>query len=280
MRWKSYREKEGNPIWSLFRERIEAVGFGKSMGMEGRSKGVLIGNEGKEIMAVGLLILKEGEGISREFMGDDCPFDHELSKYPCHNYMSTGCCNRADRCKFSHKIPTTDASSQLTVSKIDLHLCSEQLKLRNQPVGIHASPLDKGSFDVKTKDTLPLRHKPLKETNQVPKGIRFISFGTVQTELSNKLKESFPVNKFCHTGAYNHEKQDNWLVHGHHSALPSKMSMNSTGLVRDVPSIGFASKVSDNITKGSPVTHTGGTANHEVSEATKILEEFLFCGVD
>ncbi|XP_020677100.1 zinc finger CCCH domain-containing protein 7 isoform X1 [Dendrobium catenatum] len=212
--------------------------------------------------------------------GDDCPFDHELSKYPCHNYMSTGCCNRADRCKFSHKIPTTDASSQLTVSKIDLHLCSEQLKLRNQPVGIHASPLDKGSFDVKTKDTLPLRHKPLKETNQVPKGIRFISFGTVQTELSNKLKESFPVNKFCHTGAYNHEKQDNWLVHGHHSALPSKMSMNSTGLVRDVPSIGFASKVSDNITKGSPVTHTGGTANHEVSEATKILEEFLFCGVD
>ncbi|KAH0453884.1 hypothetical protein IEQ34_018208 [Dendrobium chrysotoxum] len=209
--------------------------------------------------------------------GDDCPFDHELSKYPCHNYMSTGCCNRADRCKFSHQIPTTDASSPLTVSKIDLHLCSEQLKLRNQPVGIRASPLDKGYFDVKTKDTLPLRHKPLKETNQVPKGIRFISFGTVQTELTNKLKESLPVNKSCHTGAYNHEKQDNWLVHGHHSALPSKMSMKSTGLVGDVPSNGFASKVSDNITKGSPVTHTGGTANHEVSEATKILEEFLFC---
>ncbi|KAL0910129.1 hypothetical protein M5K25_021071 [Dendrobium thyrsiflorum] len=211
--------------------------------------------------------------------GDDCPFDHELSKYPCHNYMSTGCCNRADRCKFSHKIPNTDASSQLTVSKIDLHLRSEQLKLRNQPVGIHASPLDKGSFDVKTKDTLPLRHKPLKETNQVPKGIRFISFGTVQTELTNKLKESLPVNKSCHTGAYIHEKQDNWLVYGHHSALPSNMSMKSAGLV-DVPSNGFASKVSDNITKGSPVTHTGGTANHEVSEATKILEEFLFCGAD
>ncbi|PKU64255.1 Acyl carrier protein 2, mitochondrial [Dendrobium catenatum] len=51
MRWRSWREKEGNPIWSLSRGRIEEVDMGKGMGMEGRSKEVLIGNVGRDIMA-------------------------------------------------------------------------------------------------------------------------------------------------------------------------------------------------------------------------------------
>ena len=36
--------------------------------------------------------------------GDDCPYDHELSKYECHNYKNTGMCIRGDRCKFSHVV--------------------------------------------------------------------------------------------------------------------------------------------------------------------------------
>lgn len=36
--------------------------------------------------------------------GDDCPFDHELSKYPCNNFMVSGICNRGDSCMFSHKV--------------------------------------------------------------------------------------------------------------------------------------------------------------------------------
>ncbi|KAL0925810.1 hypothetical protein M5K25_004180 [Dendrobium thyrsiflorum] len=53
VRWRSSREKGEDPIWSLSRGRIEEVGMGKGMGMEGRSKGVLIGSVGREIMAIG-----------------------------------------------------------------------------------------------------------------------------------------------------------------------------------------------------------------------------------
>ncbi|KAK7260151.1 hypothetical protein RIF29_25955 [Crotalaria pallida] len=38
--------------------------------------------------------------------GDDCPFDHQLSKYPCANFVSQGSCGRGDACLFSHQVPT------------------------------------------------------------------------------------------------------------------------------------------------------------------------------
>lgn len=36
--------------------------------------------------------------------GDDCPFDHQLSKYPCSNFVSRGFCSKGDNCMFSHKV--------------------------------------------------------------------------------------------------------------------------------------------------------------------------------
>ncbi|XP_020598831.1 zinc finger CCCH domain-containing protein 7 isoform X2 [Phalaenopsis equestris] len=211
--------------------------------------------------------------------GDDCPYDHELSKYPCLNYLSSGSCNRGDRCKFSHK---------LTDSKIDSLLTLEQQKFKNQLVNSHASPLGIGPFESKTIETVPLRNKPLTDANRVPKGIRFISFGTVQTDLTNKVEKNLPVNKSCHTGAYNnHQKQDDLLARQHKSALnllwnslPPENSVMSGGLVAHVSSNDFAVKDSGNATKGSPAAHPGGTANDKVSEAAKILDEFLFCGAD
>ncbi|CAH8300121.1 unnamed protein product, partial [Eruca vesicaria subsp. sativa] len=35
--------------------------------------------------------------------GDDCPYDHDLSKYPCNNFVTNGFCRRGDKCLFSHK---------------------------------------------------------------------------------------------------------------------------------------------------------------------------------
>uniref|UniRef100_A0A2P2KM94 Zinc finger CCCH domain-containing protein 65 isoform X2 n=1 Tax=Rhizophora mucronata TaxID=61149 RepID=A0A2P2KM94_RHIMU len=37
--------------------------------------------------------------------GEDCPFDHQLSKYPCTNYASKGSCSRGEECMFSHTLP-------------------------------------------------------------------------------------------------------------------------------------------------------------------------------
>lgn len=36
--------------------------------------------------------------------GDECPFDHQLSKYPCNNYLSKGFCPRGSDCMFSHEV--------------------------------------------------------------------------------------------------------------------------------------------------------------------------------
>ncbi|CAJ1950038.1 unnamed protein product [Sphenostylis stenocarpa] len=40
--------------------------------------------------------------------GGDCPFDHQLSKYPCHNFVSQGSCRRGEACLFSHQAPTRE----------------------------------------------------------------------------------------------------------------------------------------------------------------------------
>uniref|UniRef100_A0A453EY05 C3H1-type domain-containing protein n=1 Tax=Aegilops tauschii subsp. strangulata TaxID=200361 RepID=A0A453EY05_AEGTS len=58
--------------------------------------------------------------------GDDCPYDHELSKYPCHNFVENGMCFRGDKCKFSHVVPTADGPSKPDAKKSDASLVSEK----------------------------------------------------------------------------------------------------------------------------------------------------------
>ncbi|KAK8937658.1 hypothetical protein KSP40_PGU002370 [Platanthera guangdongensis] len=157
--------------------------------------------------------------------------------------------------KHLNMIPTTEASAQV-------HLTSEPPKLTNQPVRAHASPRTAGPFESSNKGNRPLGHTPLKEATQVPKGIRFLSFGTVQTDLNNKVKEKLPMKKSGKNGACNQQRQDDLFVASSGSADSSN---------------GFAVKNSCSITQMSSIT-APGTVNHEVSEATKILEEFLFCG--
>ncbi|KAG0492101.1 hypothetical protein HPP92_005499 [Vanilla planifolia] len=191
--------------------------------------------------------------------GDDCPFDHELSKYPCHNYASTGYCNRGDRCKFSHKIPTTNASSPSAIGKIDSCLSAEKLKLRKQPVRVSYSSPGIGPPEDKTNGNSFL--KPLKAASQMPKGIRFLSFGTPPMDSSNKANES----SLSKPELLSQQKQHNLSS----NSLPSlKPVMPNKSVCVSAP---FGSAIN-----GSAATSMG-TLNHEVSEATRILEEFLFC---
>ncbi|KAK6147696.1 hypothetical protein DH2020_018608 [Rehmannia glutinosa] len=52
--------------------------------------------------------------------GDDCPFDHQLSKYPCNNYTSNGFCSRGSDCLFSHELPAKQSDTTLNASKPEL----------------------------------------------------------------------------------------------------------------------------------------------------------------
>ncbi|XP_073047685.1 LOW QUALITY PROTEIN: uncharacterized protein [Primulina eburnea] len=59
--------------------------------------------------------------------GDDCPYDHRLSKYPCNNYTSIGFCHRGADCLFSHEIPENQILS-MTHDALKSELKSEQCK--------------------------------------------------------------------------------------------------------------------------------------------------------
>ncbi|KAK6120406.1 hypothetical protein DH2020_045886 [Rehmannia glutinosa] len=52
--------------------------------------------------------------------GDDCPFDHQLSKYPCKNYTSNGFCSRGSDCLFSHEMPAKQSDTTPNASKPEL----------------------------------------------------------------------------------------------------------------------------------------------------------------
>ncbi|KAF9680449.1 hypothetical protein SADUNF_Sadunf06G0122300 [Salix dunnii] len=58
--------------------------------------------------------------------GDNCPYDHQLSKYPCTNYVSKGYCIRGESCMFSHK---EDPSSTSNVSNV----CTPKVKPPSLP---------------------------------------------------------------------------------------------------------------------------------------------------
>ncbi|KAG8044958.1 hypothetical protein GUJ93_ZPchr0008g12858 [Zizania palustris] len=64
--------------------------------------------------------------------GDDCPYDHELSKYPCHNFLENGMCIRGDKCKFSHEIQTTEGPSTPDTKKSDVSLVPDKANRREQ----------------------------------------------------------------------------------------------------------------------------------------------------
>lgn len=53
-----------------------------------------------------ILVLQPCVHFARQscMKGDDCQYDHELSKYPCNNFKENGFCSRGDRCMFSHKV--------------------------------------------------------------------------------------------------------------------------------------------------------------------------------
>nr|KYP52179.1 Zinc finger CCCH domain-containing protein 65 [Cajanus cajan] len=134
--------------------------------------------------------------------GDDCPFDHQLSKYPCNNFVSTGSCSRGDACLFSHKVTTNeDIHKPSNVCKPGLkspHL-SGHANFSTPPNNHASSSVRQNHFtnsagihshlndECKVTDILHKQPTP-------PKGISFINLAKLSPSLST-LKQGAVTTK-------------------------------------------------------------------------------------
>nr|XP_025676677.1 zinc finger CCCH domain-containing protein 65-like [Arachis hypogaea] len=113
--------------------------------------------------------------------GDDCPFDHQLSKYPCVNFVSGGFCVRGDACLFSHQSPAKeDFATPSRIRKPGMkspHFSGNTNS--NMPANIH------GCSSIQQNHLInpPRVHSdinleiPKKLPARIPKGINFLAFG-------------------------------------------------------------------------------------------------------
>ncbi|KAL1147692.1 hypothetical protein V6Z11_A10G072400 [Gossypium hirsutum] len=137
--------------------------------------------------------------------GDDCPFDHQVSKYPCINYTTKGSCSRGDDCLFSHKKPLEGDVASLSVApdlplKSSLQSDSDKgLNIsRARPKNANASFYSLGGFSDKSRKQI-VADTPAKTPNLACKGVNFLfvskssiaeSIKLSQGSLSKKINES------------------------------------------------------------------------------------------
>uniref|UniRef100_A0A0D9V257 C3H1-type domain-containing protein n=1 Tax=Leersia perrieri TaxID=77586 RepID=A0A0D9V257_9ORYZ len=211
--------------------------------------------------------------------GDDCPYDHELSKYPCHNFMENGMCIRGDKCKFSHVTPTAEAPSTVDAKNSNASSVPEKTNCREQPSSQKISTVYSGeptSAPTKhhsiLKNLAGLSGNAQKIPVHVPKGIQFLPFNkasvcipksilhrdVVSTEKHKEPSGSQGENIANHNGLHSapllDEKNTSKQANLHPCSEPKKYSLPTTAVV--VPS--------------------SASTQHEVSEASRILQEFLF----
>ncbi|KAH1197347.1 Zinc finger CCCH domain-containing protein 65 [Glycine max] len=134
--------------------------------------------------------------------GDDCPFDHQLSKYPCTNFVSKGSCYRGDACLFSHQVSTKEDIPTPS------NMCRPELSPLLSGNANSSAPLNNnhGSSSVKQNhltnsagihSCTSVEHKV---TNTVlkqptpPKGISFINLAKLSPSLSS-LKQGTVTTK-------------------------------------------------------------------------------------
>lgn len=227
--------------------------------------------------------------------GDDCPFDHQLSKYPCHNFSSKGMCSRGDKCKFSHKITTNEASSSVpNISKSKSSSTSEKLNFRMQNTMNSTSMVACDPPKTSASSTpFPMQKnregndiKPPKIPMRIPNGIRFLSFGKGPSDSIVKHQDNlfFEERKIL-----DQQNQDKLLMGGHRngtddiglaqkSLLKAHVESNMmSGRAAHSAINTFANKnlKNDSFSSLPSVVPGSRSLQSEVSDASKILEEFL-----
>ncbi|CAO2203788.1 unnamed protein product [Urochloa humidicola] len=217
--------------------------------------------------------------------GDDCPYDHQLSKYECHNFKNTGMCKRGEKCKFSHVMRTTEGTPTQDAKPSDASLVYEKKTLSEHSNNQETSTVHNGG---------PVTSAPTKQqcsilknlagfsvnsqnvSNHIPKGVQFLPFDKSGPNLSSphlgalSIEESRNANATRHQYLRGHEAERQKVAkkNGQESLLDEKNSSNKATM----------HPVSDPKKASLPITSTATSVHsqHEVSEASRILQEFLF----
>lgn len=209
--------------------------------------------------------------------GDDCPYDHELSKYPCHNFLGNGMCLRGDKCKFSHVAPTADDSSTKDAKKSDASLVSEKLTSKEQNSSQKISTVHDGE----PVASAPTKHYSIlktlgsisknaqKASAHMPKGVQFLAFSKGRSDSSILHQDAPPPGNFV--GPQAAEGDKNAQPNRHRSAARSNENSSKEASSHPISEQKKTSLSADSIAVLGSVS-----TQHEVSEASRILQEFLF----
>ncbi|CAL4949172.1 unnamed protein product [Urochloa decumbens] len=215
--------------------------------------------------------------------GDDCPYDHQLSKYECHNYKNTGTCNRGVKCKFSHVMQTTEGTPTQDAKPSDTSLVYEKKNLREHSSNQKTSIVHNGGpvTSAPTKQQCSVLKnlsgfsiKSQNASNRIPKGVQFLPFDKSGSNLSNPDLGALSIEKPRNANATQHQ----YL--GAHEAERQKVAKQNgqESLLDEKNSSSKATIFSDPQNAGLPISSTARSVHsqHEVSEASRILQEFLF----
>lgn len=220
--------------------------------------------------------------------GDDCPYDHELSKYPCHNFVENGMCFRGDKCKFSHVVPTADGPSKPDAKKSGASLVSEKPG-REQTSSQKASTVHDGEHVTSTptkhysilKNLAGISVNAQKASTGIPKGVQFRPFSKDRSNSSMLHQDALPIEKHMYTNGSKHQNFGGpQSAEGDKNANPNKQrsaplfdEKNSSKEATSHPS---SHPKRTSLPTGSSTVLGSLSTQHEVSEASRILQEFLF----
>lgn len=212
--------------------------------------------------------------------GEECPYDHELSKYECHNYKNNGTCARGDNCKFSHVMPTTEGTPTQDAKTSDASLAYEKTNTREHTRSQkNATVHNVAPSNSILRNLAGVSSKSQNVSNHIPKGVQFLSIGKGQSNLDSLHLDALSMEKQRNANGTQHN------LGGHEAERQKIVKQNSQKpnlLLDDKNSSEGATRhpCSDPQKATLPVNSiaTPGSIHtqHEVSEASRILQEFLF----
>lgn len=188
--------------------------------------------------------------------GDDCPFDHQLSKYPCNNYATTGYCSRGADCLFSHEM--TEIGGHLLTSKVPKPESKSSFQTSDpnskKQLKVHKNPPQTSSDKSAEKEITQILQRPI---TQVPKGISVFSH-----------LGSTPGDTSKHVQATQHlKKGDNGVEVGLKiTSSPADSGQKSIDITKKTPTV--KPKGINFLSFGeAPQLDTGNKKNHGMSES-------------